>query len=49
MRTANNYRLELNITRQDIRDEDRRSLKRRLRDWDTQMWLEGVLHKPTMK
>ena len=36
MRTANRYRQELNMTWQDIREEDRRSLKRILRDWDTQ-------------
>ena len=49
MRTANRYRQELNITWQDIREEDRRTLKRRLRDWDTQKWLEEVLHKPTLR
>ena len=49
MRTANRYRLELNITWQDIREENRRALKRRLRDWDTQRWLEEVMYRPTMK
>ena len=40
MRTANKYRTELNMTCQEIKTEDRRSLRRRLRDWNTQKWQE---------
>ena len=49
MRTAKRYRQEINITWQEIREEDRKALKRRLRDWDTQKWMEEVLHKPTLR
>ena len=48
MRTANRYSQELNMTWLDIREEDIRSLNRRLRDWDTQKWLEEVLHNSTL-
>merc|ERR1711874_596747 len=47
IRTVNRYTLELNIMWEDIREENRRALKRRVRDCDTQRWLEEVMHKPT--
>ena len=48
MRTANRYKQDLNIIWQEIREEDRKTLKKRLRGWDTQKWMEEVLHKPPL-
>ena len=48
MRTINSYRSELNMTWQGFREVDRKALKRRLRDWDTQEWMEEMLHRPTL-
>ena len=33
----------------DLRAIDRKSLKEKIRKYDTQMWLEGMFQKPTMK
>ena len=49
MRTVNRYRSDLNITWQEFREIDRKTLKRRLRDWDTQEWMEEMFHRPTLR
>ena len=49
MRTVYSYGGELNMTWQKFREVDRKALKRRLRDWDTQKWMEEMLQKPTLK
>ena len=49
MRTVNVYRSELNMTWQEFREVDRKTLKRRLRDWDTQKWMEEMFHRPTFR
>ena len=36
MRTANEYRRELNISWEEFRDVDRKMLKKRIRDFNTQ-------------
>ena len=48
MRTANIYRRELNISCDEFREVDRKTLKRKIRDWDTQKWME-MLNKQTLK
>ena len=49
MRTANEYRRELNISWEEFRDIDRKGLKKQIRDMDTQQWMEEMLNKPTLK
>ena len=48
IRTANAYRMELGITWENLIDIDRKQLKTKIREWDTQQWMEEVLHKPTL-
>ena len=48
MRAANEYRRELNISWEEFRYIDRKTLKKQIRDWDTQKWME-MLNKPTLK
>ena len=33
----------------DLRNIDRKSLKDKIKEYNTQMWLQGMLHKPTLK
>ena len=47
--TVNDYRKRLEMSWEDLRTTDRKSLKEKIKKYDTQMWLEGMFHKPTMK
>ena len=49
MNTINDYREKLDMSWDDLRNIDRKSLKDKIREYDTQMWLQGMLHKPTLK
>ena len=49
IKTANAYRIEIGMTWDQILEIDRRKLKVHIREWDTQKWLEDVLHKPTLQ
>ena len=37
------------MTWEEMLEMDRRKLKLHIREWDTQQWLEDVLHKPTLQ
>ena len=45
----NDYRMKLDMSWDDLRNIDRKSLKDKIKEYDTQMWLQGMLHKPTLK
>ena len=47
--TVNEYREKLEMPWDELRAIDRKSLKEKIKKYDTQMWLEGMFHKPTMK
>ena len=49
IRTANSYRQEIGVSWEEIMDMDRRKLKLKIRDWDTQQWLEEVVQRPTLQ
>ena len=49
IRTINEYREKLELSWQDLRSIDKKTLKKKIKDYDTQNWLEEVLHKPTLK
>ena len=49
VRTANDYRMRLEISWEDLRTIDKKNLKRKIIEWDMQQWLEDVLHKPTLQ
>ena len=47
--TINDYRMKLDMSWDDLRNIDRKSLKDKIKEYDTQMWLQGMFHKPTLK
>ena len=48
-RRANLYRLELNIEWTDLYDMTKTELKRRVKDYDTNLWIESITGKPTLE
>merc|ERR1712179_604772 len=47
--TVNEYRAELGISWEKLRNIDRKSLKMRIKEYDTQLWLEGMNQKPVLR
>ena len=47
--TVDEYRKELGLTWEKMREIDRKSLKGMVKKYDTQAWLEGLDKKPTMR
>ena len=43
------YREEIGMTWEELMEMDKRELKLKIRDWDTQKWMEEVLNKPTLQ
>ena len=49
IRTVNEYRVRLGISWIDFRGMEKKELKKRIREYDTQLWLEEMMHKPSLK
>ena len=47
--TVDDYRRELGLTWEKIREIDRKSLKEKIKEYDTHVWLEGLNKKPTLR
>ena len=47
--TINEYRRELGLTWEKMREIDRKTLKEKIREYDTKIWLEGMDKKPVLK
>ena len=47
--TVNDYRTKLGITWDDLREMDRKTLKMMIKEYDTQLWLEGINQKPVLR
>ena len=49
IRTANEYRMRLGISWEDLKGMEKKHLKALIIEWDTSQWLEDVLHKPSLQ
>ena len=49
IKTINNYRMELGMSWEVLRNKDRKTLKDRIKEYDTHMWMQGMYQKPTLK
>ena len=49
IKTINNYRMELGMSWEVLRNTDRKTLKEKIKEYDTQLWLQGMYQKPTLK
>ena len=45
----NDYREKLDMSWDDLRTINRKSLQDKIREYDTQMWLQGLFHKLNLK
>ena len=49
IRAINEYREKLEISWTDLRGMEKKTLKKKIREYDTQIWLEEMMHKPSLK
>ena len=49
IKTINNYRMKLEMSWDELRNIDRKALKDKIKEYDTQMLLQGMFQKPTLK
>ena len=49
IRTANEYRMKLGISWEDLKFMEKKHLKALIIEWDTSQWSEDVLHKPLLQ
>ena len=49
IKTINNYRMELGMSWEVLKNTDRKTLKGKIKEYDTQLWLQGMDQKPTLK
>ena len=47
--TVNEYRIKLGISWVDLRAIDRKTLKMMIKEYGTQLWLEGMNQKPVLR
>ena len=47
--TVNDYRAKIGLSWEELREIDRKSLKMRIKEYDTQLWLEGMNQKPVLR
>ena len=47
--TVNEYRTNLGLSWEDLREIDRKTLKLMIKEYDTQLWLEGMNQKPVLR
>ena len=47
--TINEYRRELGLTWEKMREIDRKTLKEKIREYDTKIWLAGMDKEPVLK
>ena len=48
-KAINDYREKLDMSWDDLRTIDKKSLKDKIKEYDTQIWLQEMFHKPTLK
>ena len=49
IRAINEYREKLEISWTDLRGMEKKTLKKKIKEYDTQIWLEEMMHKPSLK
>ena len=49
MQTVNEYRERLGISWIEFRGMEKKELKVRIREYDIQLWLDEMMHKPSLK
>ena len=49
IRAVNEYRSKLGVTWNEFRQLEKKELKKMIREYDTQNWIEEVLHKPSLQ
>ena len=49
IRTVNDYREKLGISWEKLREMEKKELKLKIREFDTHMWQEEMLQKPSLK
>ena len=49
IKTINDYRRKLGMSWEVLKNTDRKRLKVRIREYDTQLWLQGMDQKPTLR
>ena len=49
IRTVNSHMTKLGISWDDLKIMNRKNLKNRIREWDTQKWMEEMLNTPTLQ
>ena len=49
IRAINDYREKLEMSWEDLRKIDKKTLKSKIKEYDTQIWLQEMFHKPTLK
>ena len=49
IRAINEYREKLGISWPEFRMLEKKELKRKIREYDTQIWMEEMLHKPSLQ
>ena len=48
-KTIDEYRLELNLSWEQLRKIDRQSIKKLVREYDTEKWKDGMIQKSTLR
>ena len=49
IKTANTYRITLGVSWEELKFMNRKALKKQIKEWDTQQWMEEMLNKPTLQ
>ena len=49
IRAINEYREKLELSWQDLREMEKKTLNKKIKAYDAQNWIEEILHKPTLK
>ena len=49
IRAINDYREKVEMSWEDLRNIDKKTLKNKIKEYDAQIWLQEMFHKPTLR